>query len=361
MLSIRSKAFIQLPALRHFALLQCTNYSTEIASVQSQPLKTVYGFHPNVTTIDAPYQFMVLTKTLHFNQLPDALSQTQESSTLASSLEQLVRNAIVLTVGKDKRVLTRRYKEKPEKELNTSDYYFSLMTNLLRIALTPQGTAQPVLTYRPYVAYEWEAVDTYTKKQEWVRVTGRPFGWLISSSRDKVSRLIIPDREEVNELSLSPLHDLFPVSPLIGLPKYTGSKPSYAGTHPAQEQFIVPHTLLYLHNRKNSHVQNFQSVCMHLFALLASYATIHCGAKHGYELAAPLSAQAILTTGDKFTYFYYQLNTLDTIQLDKGLKNLLYTSDREIPLYQFHLKDERIEEFSFECLRLFVHTLNNYV
>ena len=356
MLLIRSKAFIP---LRNFALLHCTNYSTE--SVQSQSLTNVYGFHPNVTTIDAPYQSMVLTKTLQFNQLPESLSLTQESSTLASSLEQLVRDTILLTVGKDKRVLTRKYKEKPEKELNTSDYYFSLIVNLLRIALTPQGTTQPVLTYRPYIAHEWEAADTYSKESEWVRVTGRPFGWLISSSRDKVSPLIVPDREEVRELSLSPLHDLFPVSPMINLPKYTGSKPSYAGTHPAQEQFIVPHTLLYLHNTKHSHVQNFQSVVMHLFSLLASYATIHCGAKPGCELAAPLSAQAILTTGDKFTFFYYQLNTLDITQLSTGLKNLLFTSDREIPLYQFTLKDERIEDFSFECLRLFVHTLNNYV
>ncbi|KAI6653490.1 hypothetical protein LOD99_3386 [Oopsacas minuta] len=351
MLLLRSKTF-----LTKLYYLGCSNLSTESESVQPLRSHYYYGFHPNVTTIDAPYQSMVLTKTLHYNQLPHSLSQ---NSDVSSSIEQLVRDAIVLTVGKDKRVLTRKYKEKPENELNTDDYYLSLIMNLLRIALTPQGVYQPVLTYRSYIAYDWIAMDTYSHMEELIRMRGRPFGWLISSSQDKASPLVVPDPDEVRELSQSPLHDLYPVSPLIGLPKCTFYHDS-SDILPANEQFRVPHTLLYIHNMKLSHVQNFQSVVMHLFSLLASYATRYCGATPGHELATPLSAQAILTTGTKYTYFYYQLNTLDIAQIDTGLKNLLYTSDSEIQLYQFDLKQDKIIEFNLECLRLFVDTLNNF-
>ena len=355
--------------LRHLYLLSSRSLSTDPDSgpepelsgsvPDAQYTRTAFGFHPNVSTIDAPFQSLVLTKTLHFNELPPSL--TQGSSPLCSTLEPLFREAILLSVGKDKRVLTRRYKEKPEKELNTSDFYFSLIMNLVRLALIPQGALQPVLTYRPYVAFEWRTFDAFFERLEWIRVRGRPFGWLISSSENKVPPLFVTDQEEIDQLSRSPLHDLFPVSPFIGLTQHPQRPSCYAGTHPAQPEFRAPHTLIYLHNRKQTYAQNYQSVVMHLFSLLASYATLHCGAALGHELASPLSAQAVLTNGDKFTFFYYQLNTLQFEQLDKGSKNLLYTSDREIPLYRFDLMQERVTELNGECLRLFVQTLNNFV
>ena len=354
--------------VQHLYRLSCVRLSTDSEPTPSEqvrsvsradPLTNAFGFHPNVSTIDAPFQSLVLTKTLHFNELPPSLSQG--SSQLSSSLELPFREAILLNVGKDKRVLTRRYKEKPERELNTSDFYLTLIMNLVRLALLPRGDHQPVLTYRPYVAFEWRAVDTFYKCLEWIRVRGRPFGWLISSSEDKAPPLFVTDHEAIGKLSQSPLHDMFPVSPFIGLIQHPQRPSCYAGTHPAQAHFRVPHTLVYLHNTQQSYVQNYQSVVMHLFALLASYATLHCGASLGDEMSAPLSAQAVLTRGDKFTFFYYQLNTLQLEQPDQGWKNLLYTSDPEIPLYQFDLVHEKITYFNAECLRLFLHTLNNSI
>ena len=335
---------------------QSTEVRVEDLDEKDTGTRMAYGFHPNTETLDAPKQALVLTKSLHFNQLPRGVSQG--SVQLTQSLEPQFREAIVQAVGKDKRVLTRKYKEKPEKELNTGDFYFTLVMNLLRLGLAPLGPAQPVLTYKPYVAFEWKAFDTFSQTQQWMRVRGRPFGWLISSSKEMSPPLIESDPKEIQELSNFPLPELYPVSPFITLKQYRQRPSCAAGTHPGQERFRVPHTLVYLDDPKLQHKDNFQSMVFHLFSLLAAYATLHCGAEPDSDLDTPISCQGIQTSGRGYTFLYFQLNTL-RLSDHEGVKNFLYTSDHKIPLYQFDLKSEKVLELDFQCLRLLVHTLNN--
>ena len=156
-------------------------------------------------------------------------------------------------------------------------------------------------------------------------VQGRP-GTLLFSKR-RFPRLF---NQETVKASVS--HNI-PSSPIEGVTVFSDLETQYvyehtmAGFYP-QQGYPYCHTLIIPEQYDESEeAQLIQKCIVYLFGSLAAQAV----EKHGQdiigkELPEPECAQGIVTDGSRFSFVWYQLNTLDLSTVMRGVKNLASVS-----------------------------------
>lgn len=167
-------------------------------------------------------------------------------------IEPYMKEQVRQTVGKEKRVLTRAYREKPENEANTPDFHKSLLLNLLLIVLchTKQFPylKNCLMSSMPSLKIDWNTYDPYFERNEWVRFHGAPDSTLISTTLENAVPTPVTDKEEIKKMSAIPLPDLFPVSPLLDVTESPAKIEFDYGVIPELTKYNTPHTLIYFGN-----------------------------------------------------------------------------------------------------------------
>ena len=161
------------------------------------------------------------------------------------------------------------------------------------------------------------------KRGKWaVAVRRQPETFLTSKER----LCLFYDRdviEQTREHKFEPLEA--PLSPYIDLKQYS-IKNKYSSGFTKERSFPYFHTLIMINNKGVPTIQLIQRGIMYTFGRLLVQAVERHGTEIvGMELPEPECAQCILTTGKRFSFIWFQLNTLDMADVnDSGVKNLVY-------------------------------------
>ncbi len=158
----------------------------------------------------------------------------------------------------------------------------------------------------------------------------------------------------IDHSSEFPVTSLGPIPPFTDLNKYLVKDTACTGIFPEKSFYPHFHTLLIIDNGEYSpppskglpEVQLIQKGLLFTFTRLLGQAIHMHGAEIvGKVLPEPLCAQSIMTDGNRFSFLWYQLNTLDMSDLESGVKNLvcvqrpgeLFTTIEEGKWRQHHL------------------------
>ena len=116
-------------------------------------------------------------------------------------------------------------------------------------------------------------------------------------------------------------------------------------------KFPFGHTVLYVDSRSISEEQVTAHALVTLFSQAAAQ-TVQDGHKLDEDLHYPLANQGIFTNGQLFSYFCYQLNTLD-LRADTGRWNAFYVGP-VLKLFESVVPGEGVRGFNPECAKLFM-------
>ena len=301
--------------------------------VRHQHAKTAaYVYHPNKQTLEADIQMFSWTKAQKLEQPPEILTKLREEELDLKLFQPLMEKHILTSRYYEREEIKRKSKRQP-KDLTRgthSKFPFSLVQNIVKTTLVsayryPQVRQLNVVVDAP-VSATWNCQGVA------MTARGRPGMWLNSSRPlpQFFNDSLVDETKSFSfeEVSPNPLHHnlgLYTVKDL--------QSPGFVATTLEKVSFPYLHSMMVIDNgeyipppsRGVPEVQLLQKGLVFTFGRLLTQAVL----KHGNEilgqvLPEPECAQCLVTDGQRFSFLWFQLNTLDLDDLNSGVKNMVY-------------------------------------
>lgn len=295
---------------------------------------------PTTETSDPFMKYQWLTKTSVVYDLPDSFPYTRQSEFLLEDFERRATEALVF--------------KRPPKTLKGSEENEALFQSLLASAWL-RGEEFPHLlhsnlTFTPNVECYWQrhGVNYICQPRPlFILHTAQPLDLFCKPSFDGGERCP-PVRHQ-------PYH--------MGFFEHSFDQITCSGGCRRLSIFPFTHTL-FLHSRPSSTSSQTDALAlMHLFAQSAGQ-TVQNGYRFDKHLHYPLSNQAIVTNGREFSFYCYQLNTLDlssednSDEQDGGRHNVLWIGP-SLKLYEKVNPGVGLKGFNPACGSLLLQFLFN--
>ncbi|KAJ7333127.1 39S ribosomal protein L37, mitochondrial [Desmophyllum pertusum] len=270
--------------------------------------KESYLYHPKIRPLEPEIQTLSLTKTLHMGDISSCLQET--------FIDPVKREAM-MSKFKQNIIQTRLFNF--EGDVATRDMSaMPLMQNMLRVvwsyANSFPGLLDTSLTYKPHTFAFWE-------REHLIQVSGR-LGFLLSSKNQLKQ---VADSEEVQKTKEIQVDRPEIISPVFHLHS-TNIEPKFEPGFYSSAPFPYPHTFIIVSEDTRWPTNQLvgQGIMFSCARLVAEAVENH-KYQMGDELEKPLTAQCIVTDGIRFSFIFYQLNTL-CFHDDKGVKNMAWIS-----------------------------------
>lgn len=257
--------------------------------------------------MEADVQAYQLTKALPVPERPRAVEELR-SAVEADRFRALIEKNIVMA---------RNFES--QEEFTPQDYPFGLLHNILKTVFMEGAQSYPALN-NLHVAFERHVAGTWTSAGERIAVRGRPGTLLLS--RTKLPQFY-PD-SQIEESKGADFNTVATNSPFIGLKQYRLSDKYVKGMFLGNSSFPNLHTMITIDNQSTHEIQLIQRGLLYTHARLMSQAITRHGSEIiGCLLPMPECAQCIVTNGKRFSFLWYQLNTLDVKSVEEGARNLV--------------------------------------
>ena len=297
-----------------------------------------YVYHPKLTTIEADKQSLEWTKTVQLNHMPESIEKCLEAVD-GIKWSQRLSSAILQSKGY----------ESPETDRTDPDYVYGLIQNLVRglFAVHPKQMKSNHVTWDPFLAASWQRNGTN------YAIRGKTS--IIMSSKHPLPNHF--SQQTVEESSNKELPSVWPIDTTIDLSRQSLVKERFSTCTHEGTSFPHLHTVFVLYQQPLTDAQVIQKgVCLTFARLLAQ---ARCSASNA--LHTPLPGQCIATNGKKFTFFYYQLNTLD-LDTDTGIKNLVHIVGPHLLYRKLKKKGGKkvVVDLNEHAVKLLIATLTNH-
>ena len=297
-----------------------------------------YVYHPKLKTIEADKQSLEWTKTVQLNRMPESIEKRLEAVD-ETRWNERVSNAILQSKGY----------QSPETDRTDPDYVYGLIQNLVRglFAVYPEQMKSNHVTWDPFLAASWR------RNEQKYAIRGKAS--LIISSKHPIPTHF--SKQTVEESSDRELPSVWPIDTTIDLSQQAVVKERFSTSAHARTSFPHLHTVLVLYQEPLTDAHIIQKgVCLTFARLLAE---ARCSASD--VLHTPLPGQCIATNGKKFTFFYYQLNTLD-LDRDAGTKNLVHMDGPHLLYRKLDKKGGKkcVVDLNKHVMKLLIATLTNH-
>lgn len=292
-----------------------------------QTLTSAYVFHPNIETTEADKQMMMWTKSVSVVDPPAAFSKVMEEVDL-EPIGRIMQTTVLASRLYEKREIRKKNKNNPKDVTRGthSNFPFSLLQNQFKNVMGFAKDYPQLWHLNPApelrVSASWQVLD------EMLSVHGKP-GMFLNSKRPMPH---FYNQETVEKTKTIPMDSLGPIPIFSDLKKYLIEETACTGLYPHKSFFPHFHTLMVADNgeyvappsRGLPEVQLLLRGLLFTFGRLLAQAV----AKHGPQvlgsvLPEPECAQSIMTDGNRFSFLWYQLNTLDMSDLENGVKNIV--------------------------------------
>ena len=296
--------------------------------MSQSPVATAYIYHPRKQTVEADIQAYLWTKTQRVEQTPRIVSEIRNGLKLDPFLS-LIDHIILASRVYETQEVKMKYKNKP-KDLTRGahrNFPFSLMQNILKLVLNhalhyPQVRKLGV-SLEPFVSATWPCMGDV------ISVRGKQD--MVLNSKEPLPRFYDPLLTE-QSMDYS-FESLGQASPFMDLEKYPVTGQISTGfAESAHTLFPHLHTLFVIDNGEYieppskglPEVQLLQKGIVFTFGRLLSQAVSKYGRGIiGRDLPEPECAQCVVTDGCRFSFLWYQLNTLNTSNTNESIKNLV--------------------------------------
>jgi hypothetical protein len=294
-----------------------------------QTLTSAYIFHPKVETREADKQMFMWTKSIPIQIPPSSFTKLMNDVDL-EPMRRIMETTFLVSRLYEKREVKRKSKKKPlDLTKGTHEHYpQSLLQNQFKNVIGFSKHYPQLRNLNP--ASEASVSATWKVQGEVLSVHGKPGVFLNS----KKPQPVFYEQDLVDKAMEFPVNTLAePVSPFTDLKKYLIKETACTGLFTEKTLFPHFHTLLIVDNgdyipppsRAMPAVQLIQKGVLFTFTrLLAQAITKHGNEIVGQVLPEPECGQCIVTDGDRFSFIWFQLNTLDMNDLGSGVKNLLH-------------------------------------
>lgn len=285
-----------------------------------QTLTSAYVFHPQIQTTEADKQMMLWTKTVPVETPPTVFTSLMDGVDM-SAIKQIMETTILCS---------RFYEKRPKVEGLTrgTHKYFpaSVIQNQFK-NVVGFGRYYPQLRNLNSAA-EVSVRASWKVQDQFISVHGKPGTFLNA----KKPMPLFYEQGIVEHSREFPVTSLDPIDPFTDLNKYLVKDTTCTGIFPEKSFYPHFHTLLIVDNGEYMpppskglpEIQLIQKGLLFTFARLLGQAIHqHGGDILGRVLPEPLCAQCIMTDGNRFSFLWYQLNTLDMSDLEGGVKNLV--------------------------------------
>ena len=268
-------------------------------------LAKAYVFHPKVQTLEADVQVFHWTKTKEVEGRPKTVETLRDSIELTAFRDAIEKNIIV----------ARNFET--QEEYTPQTYPFGLFQNVLKTVLT-NAQDYPQL-HNLHIAHEPNIVATWKNSGKTVAVRGRPGSML--TSKEKLP--IFYDNAMVTESEHYSFEPFGLTDPFVDMKPYHVK--NYCSTGFLKGRlFPYLHTLMVVDNQAVPWTQLIQKGIVYTFgSLLAQAVEKHGENIIGMEIPEPEYAQCIVTNGKRFSFIWYQLNTLNMQDINTEIKNLV--------------------------------------
>ena len=292
-----------------------------------QTLTSAYVFHPNIETTEADKQMMMWTKSVSIIDPPPAFMSLMESANL-EPMRRIMETTILASRLYEKREIRKKNKNNPKDLTRGTHKYFpsSLLQNQFKNVMGFAKDYPQLWHLNPapesHVSATWKVMD------EMLSVHGRP-GTFLNSKRP-MSQFY--GQEIIEKTKDIPMDSLGPIPVFSDLNKYPVKDTANTGLYPDKAFFPHFHTLLVVDNGEyipppSKGVPEIQLLLRGLLftfsRLLAQAVAKHGEGVLGQVLPEPECGQSIMTDGNRFSFLWFQLNTLDMSDLESGVKNIV--------------------------------------
>lgn len=294
-----------------------------------QTLTSAYIYHPNIQTTEADKQMFLWTKSIPIQIPPTAFTSLMKEVDL-EPMRRIMETTFLVSRVYEKREVKRKSKKKPlDLTKGTHENFpLSLLQNQFKNVM---GFAKHYPALRNLnAASEAPVSATWRVQGEALSVHGKPGVYLNS----KKPMPLFYEQDLVDQAMAFPVDSLeAPISPFTDLNQYLVKETACTGLFAEKSFYPHFHTLLVLDNgdyipppsKAMPEIQLILKGVLYSFSrLLAQAVTKHGNGIIGQVLPEPECAQCIVTDGNRFSFIWYQLNTLDMADLKSGVKNLVH-------------------------------------
>lgn len=252
-------------------------------------------------------QMLQWTKTQQIDKRPKRLEELRKKLNLNVFQTLLEKNIVVA------RCFETQDPHTPQ------TYPFGLLQNMMKTVFIKSRRFPQLcnlhISFNPHIAATWR------HENEVMAVRGRPGTFL--TSRKRLSQFYDGDTVEQTKGHRFESLDA-PLSPYINLKQYSVKDESSSGFI-ERRSFPYFHTLFIVDNQALPEIQLIQKGIIYAFGrLLVQAVERHGNGIIGTEIPEPECAQCIVTNGKRFSFIWYQLNTLNIESMnDNEVKNLV--------------------------------------
>ena len=252
-------------------------------------------------------QMLQWTKTQQIDKRPEGLEKLINTLNMEAFQTLLEKNIIVARCFETLDPYTPQ------------TYPFGLLQNMMKTVFIRSRQFPQLcnlhISFDPHIAATWR------HEKEVMAVRGRPGTFL--TSRRQLSQFY--DLDVIEQTKGHRFESLeAPLSPYINLKQYSVKNESSSGFI-KKRSFPYFHTLFIVDNQALPEIQLIQKGIVYTFGrLLVQAVERHGNGIIGMEIPEPECAQCIVTNGKRFSFIWYQLNTLNIEDMnDDGVKNLV--------------------------------------
>ncbi|EDV21282.1 uncharacterized protein TRIADDRAFT_60151 [Trichoplax adhaerens] len=261
---------------------------------------------PRTQAIQCDSKYLWLTKSVLQEGMPEVYDESVTEATLkrlSSYLHKSILQAKLFQIESN-----HRSKAEP--------FAQGLLQDIMRIfwSINPLDEhpymSKASLAYRPTIAAYW------TRDFEMFQIEDRPT--YVLRCKFPLGKFAEPKIEQLRPAKYLPVGDLGLFKRHVHLDSFPGYK--------IGNPLPYIHTQIIIDRKSYKSEQTIARGIISSFAQLAAHAQNKDG-KLGQSLKHPLCCQTIITNGQQFTFMCYQLNTLKTNNIEKGLVNMAWASD----------------------------------
>lgn len=329
-----------------------------------QTLTSAYVFHPKIQTSEADKQMLLWTKSIPIQIPPAAFSSLVEEVDL-DPIRRIMETTFLVSRVYEKREVKRKSKKKPlDLTKGTHENFpLSLLQNQFKNVMGFAKHYPQLRNLNP--ASEAPVSASWEVQGEVLSVHGKPGVYLNS----KKPMPVFYEQDLVDQATGIPVKSLGPISPFTDLKKYLIKETACTGLFPEKTFYPHFHTLLIVDNgdyipppsKALPEIQLIQKGVLFTFSrLLAQAVAKHGNGIVGKVLPEPECAQSIVTDGNRFSFIWYQLNTLDMADLESGVKNLVHIhrpGDTFLKVKEEIKHKYRLAGFKEDILRMYLSML----
>ena len=302
-----------------------------------------YVHHSKTMTIEAEKQSFLWTKTIRVDSLPESMN---------TSLARAQRHSRGLMNIFNRSLLQAKAFENSLIGSTDPNYSYGFLQNFIRLLHIRDTLAAKEVHYSwdTKVASTFFRGDTLYALREYIDL-------MISSKHPLQAHF--PD-SVVQESIVREIPSTLPIYPTIDLTLQKDVKMKHETGISLSSSFPHLHTAIILYQNALKDIYIIQKGICTTFSKLYAEAKLKMADGSSGVLDQPLSGQCIVTNGKTFTFFYYQLNTID-MNSDDGVKNLVHIAG-PISMYKKLSNLSRhksIIDLNGEGVNLLVATLTN--